>query len=151
MICTPSSLVPEDSQHSSISILMELYGQIEEKKKNIRENVVSQLEAQSKSKYQTRLLSIVDLERNQLKLSFSQPFAFSVSSTAGFKTMNLTVDARDIPFPNNINLHRKTGELIYSDLSKTSRATRKTKALLGNVINQLKLEKENSRSLYTQN
>lgn len=65
--------------------------------------------------------------------------------------MNITVDERDIRFPKKINLYRKTRELIYNDLTKTSLEARKIEALLWKVINQWKLEKENSRALYTQN
>ena len=80
---------------------------------------------QSISYYHTKFVSIMDLERNQLRLSFSHPFALTVWSFVGFKTVNLTVNARKIPLPHKINLHRKTWELIYDDLSKTYMALSK--------------------------
>jgi len=149
--CTPSSPIPEETSQSSIPVLKQLYSRIEERNKRIKESVESKLETQSISEYHTRLLSAMDLERNQLKLSFSHPSALTISSSAGFKTVNLTVDAREIPLLDKINLHRQTRELIYSDLSKKSTAASKVEALLGKVVNQLKLEKENSRTLFTQN
>lgn len=45
----------------------------------------------------------------------------------------------------------KLDKLIYSDLSKASLAANKKKSILRKVINQLKLEKENSRDLFTHN
>jgi len=104
----------------------------------------SQLEAQFISDYQTRLLSAMDLETSKLKLAFSQPPTLTISSSSGFKTVNLKVDAREIPLPDKIKLHRKTSELIYSDLKKTSLATSNTETLLEKVVKKLKLEKENS-------
>lgn len=93
----------------------------------------------------------MDLERDQLKISFSHPFALSFSSSTGFKTSYLTMDARKIPLPDKINIHRKTGELIYNDLSKTFSVVNKPKDMFEKVISQLKLEKENSMALITQN
>lgn len=80
------------------------------------------------------------MERNQLKLAFSHPFALTVSSSLGVKTFNLTIDAREIPFPDKINLHRKIGETIYSHLKNNSVVASKTETLLDKVVNQLKLE-----------
>jgi len=93
----------------------------------------------------------MDLERNQLKLAFSHPSTLSVSSSSGFKIVNLIVDAREIPFPSKINLHSQTGELIYSELKKTSLVVNRAETLLEKVVSQLKLEKDNSRALVTQN
>jgi len=45
------------------------------------------------------------------------------------------MDARYIPFPAKINLHRKTRELIYNDMRKKSLAKSKEEDLLGKVIN----------------
>lgn len=91
--------------------------------------LLSQLEAQSMSKYHAKLLSAMDLERNQIKVSFSHSSSLKVSFAAGFKTMNLTIDEKYIPLPEKIKLHRKTRELIYNDLSKTSLVVRKEEDL----------------------
>ncbi len=72
---------------------------------------------------QTRLLSVMDLERRQLKIAFSHPTKISVGSTRNFKTVNLTVNTRKLPMPDNINLHMQTGQLIVNDLHKTNVAT----------------------------
>lgn len=82
------------------------------------------------------------MERNHHKLSFSHPFALAVSASSVFKTVNLTVDAKEIPLTDKINLHRKTGELIYNYLKNTSLAASKAETLLEKVVNQLKLEKK---------
>lgn len=82
-----------------------MFLQIEEINKKIRENMESQSEAQISSEYQTRLLSTMDLEGSQLKISFSHPSTMSVSFSIGFKTVNLIVDAKKIPLPDKINLH----------------------------------------------
>ncbi len=109
------------------------------------------MEAQFVSDYQTRLLSAMDLERNQLNLAFSNPYTVSVSYYSGFNTVNLIVDAREIPFPGKINLHSQIGELIYSELKKTSLVVNRAKNFLEKVVRQLKLEKDNSRASVPQN
>jgi len=86
-----------------------------------------------------------------LKLSFTHPITQSITSRSDFKADNLSVNTKDIPLLDKINLHKQTGELIYNDISKISLATSKTKDFLMKVTGQLKLEKANSRSLHTQN
>ena len=48
------------------------------------------------------------------------------------------MDTKDIPIHDKINLHRKSGELIYNDVYKSSLATIKAEALLEKVMYQLK-------------
>lgn len=57
------NFVEEVGQNSS-TVLKESCEQIEERNKKIKENVASQLEAQSVLEYQTKLLSAMDLEKN---------------------------------------------------------------------------------------
>lgn len=90
------------------------------------------------------MLLAIDLERNQIKFTFTHPSALSFPSIIGFNIVTLTINVKYISFPNKINFHRKTGELIYNDLSKTSLAENKAKSLLGKLNNHFKLEKVES-------
>lgn len=69
--------------------------------------------------YQTKLLSGMDLKRNQLRLSFSHPTQ-SIPVGPQFKAMNVYIIMNEVPLPNNFNLHRQAGEMIYNDLNKIS-------------------------------
>ena len=91
----------------------------------------------------------MDLERNQLKISFSHCSTLFVSSSASFRIVKLILDAKNIPVPDNINLHMKSGELIYNDLNRTFSASSKAEVMLEKVVGQMKYEKENSRALST--
>jgi len=62
----------------------------------------------------------MDLEMNQLKLSLMYLVFLSLPSGLDFKRLDLSINVVDIPLHNNINLHRKAGEMLYSDLSKSS-------------------------------
>ena len=95
------------------------------------------MEAQSEHQIipdQTRLLTIMDLERDNLKISFSHPYEMIVGSSRSFKTVNLTVDTKKIPLIDKFNLHMKNGLLIVNDLNKTSATTYKVENMLGKVI-----------------
>lgn len=94
---------------------------------------MTQLEAQSIYGYQARLLSAMDLAKNQLKLYFTHPISQSISFSVDFKNVNNYVNTKDIPLPENINLHMKIGELIYNDLSNTSLAASKAEEILRKV------------------
>jgi len=78
----------------------------------INYNVMVKVEAQPISSYQNRLILVMDLERNQLRFSFTHPMAQSVSSGVDFRVINLSMNTKDIPFLDKINLHRQTWELI---------------------------------------
>lgn len=70
------------------------------------------------------------VERNKIKLSFYHPYALTVSSATCFKNVNLILDAMDIPLPDKINLQKKVGEIIYSDLRKNITNGKKNRGLI---------------------
>ena len=69
----------------------------------------------------------MDLEKSQLKISFSHPIEISMGSSSNFKTVNLAVDTHKLPMLDKINLHMQTGQLIVNDLHKTNETTIKAK------------------------
>lgn len=123
-----------------------MFAQIVERNQKVNLNMETQSESQV-APGQTRLLSSTDLEKNQLKISFSHPTEISVGFTSNFKTVNLTVDTHKLPMLDKINLHMQTGQLIVNDLHKTNAAIAKAEKMLNKVIQQLKLEKTNSVAL----
>lgn len=79
--CTPSSPVPKETSKSVSLVIKQLYGHILEINRRVKESIESHLEVQSISEYHTKLLFAMDVERNQLKLSFSHPFELSILSS----------------------------------------------------------------------
>lgn len=92
----------------------------------------------------------MDFKRIELKIAFSHPTEISVGYTSNSKPMNLTVDTHKLPMLDKINLHMQTGQLILNDLHKTNAIAVKAEKMLTKVIQQLKLEKANSRALNAQ-
>lgn len=64
--------------------------------------------------------------------------------------MNLTVDTHKLPMLDKVNLHMQIGQLIVNYLYKTNATPTKAEKMLNKVIQQLKLEKANSRALNAQ-
>ena len=92
----------------------------------------------------------MDLEKSQLKIVFSHPTKISVGSSSNFNTINLTVDTQKLPMLDKVNLHMQTRQLIVNDLYKTNVVAAKAEKILNKVIQQLKLEKSNSRAVNSQ-
>lgn len=143
---SPSSKEPS---HDQVPLIQNMFAQIVERNKNMQVNMEAQAESQIVPK-QTRLLSSMELERSQFKIAFSHPTEMSVGSTSSLKTVNFTVDTHKLPMLDKINLHMQTGQLIVNDLHKTNVVVVKVEKMLNKVIQQLKLEKANSRALNTQ-
>ena len=123
-----------------------MFAKIAERNQKVKLNMEAQAESQVTPK-QTRLLSAMDLEKSQLKISFSHPTEISVGSTSNFKTVNLTIGTHKVPMLVKINLHMQTRKLIVNDLFKTNAVAVKAEKMLNKVIQLLKLEKANSRAL----
>jgi len=64
--------------------------------------------------------------------------------------VNLIVDTHKLPMLDKINLRMQTWKLIVNDLHKTNPIAVKEEKMLNKVIQQLKLEKANSRALNAQ-
>ena len=83
-------------------------------------------------------------------LFFSHPSTMFVSSSTGFQNFNLIVDAKKISLSDKINHHTQTSQFIFNHFNKSFSVTTKAKGALEKVVNQLKLEKANSRALNTE-
>lgn len=81
---TPSSPVPEGKIHDSLLSIKQVFTQIEERNKRIRENIEPQSEAQIPPKKKILLIAM-ELEKDELRISFSHPSSMNVTSTTSFK------------------------------------------------------------------
>jgi len=56
--------------------------------------------------YQTRLLAIMDLQRNQMNFSLQHSLAQSFLSGSQFKALDISLGLKSVPLPDKINFHR---------------------------------------------
>ena len=81
------------------------------------------MEAQAKHQVttdQTRLLTIMDLEKDHFRIALSHPTGISIGSSNNFNTVNVTMDVKNIPLMDKMNFHMQTRKLIVNDLTKTN-------------------------------
>lgn len=145
----PASPFSKEPVHDQVPLIQSMFAQIVEINQKVNLNMEAQDESHV-SHEKTRLISAMDLEKIQLKINFSHPTKISVGCTSNFKTVNLIVDTHKLPMLEKINLHMQTGQLIVNDLHKTNAVVVKAEKMLNKVIQQLKLEKSNSRALNAQ-
>lgn len=65
-----------------------------------------------------------------------------------FKALDVSLDMEIFPLPNKINLHKKVGEMLYSDLNLNAMTINKVEKLLEKYEIRLNQERANSRALY---
>jgi len=108
---------------SSLRTVSEQNQDLKEKYKEIKARN-EQLKAQTYAKYlkmaptnQTRLMSAFDIKEGKMQMSFLKPIVQQPKSMADYLKTNFEVLARDIHPIDQIELHKKTGEMVYSTLT----------------------------------
>ena len=66
---------------------------------------------------QNRLMSAYDIKEGKMIMSYFKPKVQQPQSTAEYIRTNLEVLAKDIHPMDQIELHRQTGEMVYSTLA----------------------------------
>ena len=51
---------------------------------------------------------MMDLEKDQFRISLSHPTTMLIGSSNSFKTVNVTIDVNKIPLMDKMNLHMQT-------------------------------------------
>jgi len=77
-------------------------------------------------------------------MSYFKPKVQQPQSVADYIRINLEVLAKDIHPMDQIELHKKTGEMVYSTLVDKAMLAHKLQNSLDNIIAQLHLEKASS-------
>lgn len=95
---------------------------------------------------QQRLMSAYDIAEAKMTLSHFKPTMQQPQSAADYIRMNLEVFAKDIHPMDQIELHKQTGEMVYSTLvDKTLQAHRLQNSLHNSGV-QLELDKASSQA-----
>lgn len=76
---------------------------IEERNKNVREEMQQQKIASHSIPYKTRLLAAMDLEINKTKLPLHHPIAKSLPSGSQLNFVDISLDMTNIPSKEKIN------------------------------------------------
>jgi hypothetical protein len=86
-------------------------------------------------------LSYFETERGTMKMEFLQEQVPHPKTTTEFKKTSLEFDVKDVLLVHQMDMHRKTRDMIFSTLITTSINDSKFQVSLNNIQSQLKVEK----------
>lgn len=95
-------------------------------------------------KNQERLMSSFDIQQRKMIMSHFKPKVQQPQTATDYITTKFEVLAKDIHPLDQIELHKKTGEMIYSTLTDKAMAAHRLQDSLENTNTQLQLEKASS-------
>jgi hypothetical protein len=90
---------------------------------------------------QHRFISSFDSEKGRIHMVFLQAQVPHPKEITDYKRSTLEFDAKHVHLADQIDLHRKTIEMVFSILANASTTATKLQVSLNNVQTQLKLEK----------
>jgi hypothetical protein len=123
--------------------IFEKYEMIKKKNQTLTNNTYSQFWKQT-STTQHRLLSAFDTEKGRMHLAFLQAQVSQPKEITDYKRSTIIFDTKQVHPADQMDLHRQTGEMVFSTLAHASSTTTKLQVSLSNVQTQLKLEKISS-------
>jgi hypothetical protein len=97
---------------------------------------------------QHRLLSSFDTKKGRMHMVFLQGQVPHPKAIFYYKRETFEFDVKEVHPGNQMDMHRQTGEMIFSTLANTSMTTAKLQVSLNNVQSQLKLENISSLEKY---
>jgi len=95
---------------------------------------------------QQRLMLAYDIAEGKMTMSHFMPTFLQPQSAADYIRTNLEVFAKDIHPMDQIELHKQTGEMVYSTLADKTLLAHKLQNSLHNTTAQLELEKASSQA-----
>ena len=93
---------------------------------------------------QQRLMAAYDIQEGKMTLSHFRPTMQQPQSAADYIRTNLEVLSKDIHPMDQIELHKQTGEMVYSTLADKTLLAHRLQNSLHNTSAQLELEKASS-------
>ena len=95
---------------------------------------------------QQRLMSAYDIAEGKMTMSHFMPTMLQPQSATDYIRTNLEVFAKDIHPMDQIELHKKTYEMVYSTLADKTFLAQKLQNFVHNTTAQLELEKASSQA-----
>jgi hypothetical protein len=140
---TDTTLTTQPSQGSAKLSIFEKYDLIKKKNEMLTNNTYAQFWKQT-STTQHRFLSAFDTEKGRMHMAFLQAQVPHPKEITDYKRSTLEFDAKQVHPADQMDLHRQTGEMVFSTLANASTTAAKLQVSLNNVQTQLKLEKVSS-------
>jgi hypothetical protein len=138
-----TTLTTESTHGKTESNIFDKYKQIKQRNELLNNNTYAQFWKQT-STAQHRLLSSFDTERGRMQMEFLQAQVPHPKTVADYKKTSFEFDVKDVHPVDQMDMHRQTGEMIFSTLKNTSMTASKLQVSLNNIQSQLKLEKISS-------
>jgi len=89
-------------------------------------------------------MSSFDIKEGKMHMSFLKPIVHQPRSMANYLKTDFEVLAKDIHPIDHIELHKQTGEMVYSTLTNKAITAHQLHNALHNTTAQLQLEKASS-------
>jgi hypothetical protein len=140
---TDTSLVDQPNKGGAKLSIFEKYDMIKKKNQMLTNNTYAQFWKQT-SMTQHRLLSSFDTEKGRMHMAFLQAQVPDPKAITDYKRETFEFNTRDVHPADQMDLHRKMGEMVFSTLANASTSAAKLQVSLNNVQTQLKLEKISS-------
>jgi hypothetical protein len=138
-----TSLINQPKQGGAKLSIFEKYDLIKKRNQTLTSNTYAQFWKQT-STTQHRLLSAFDTEKGRMHMDFLQAQVPDPKAITDYKRAMFEFHTRDVHPTDQMDLHRKTGEMVFSTLENASTSAAKLQVSLSNVQTQLKLEKISS-------
>jgi DNA repair exonuclease SbcCD ATPase subunit len=123
--------------------VFEKYNMIKKKNQTLTSSTYAQFWKQT-STAQHRLLSTFDTEKGRMHMAFLQAQVPDLKVITDYKRETFEFQTKDVHPDDQMDLHRKTREMVFSTLENASTAASKLQVSLNNVQTQLELEKISS-------
>jgi hypothetical protein len=137
------TLSTKSSQEPAGLNIFEKYNLIKKKNELLTNNTYAQFWKQT-STTQHRFLSSFDTEKGRMHMAFLQAQVPHPKEISDYKRSTFEFDVKEVHPADQMDMHRQTGEMIFSTLENTSMTAAKLQVSLNNVQTQLKLEKVSS-------
>lgn len=119
------------------------YGEIKLRNEILKSNTYNQFWKKTSSS-QSRLFSVFDIEHGKMHMAFLKAQIPQRKSAANYKSTTFEFITKDMHPIDQLEMHKKTGEMISSTLTKTAMSLSKLQVSFANVQSQLKMEKVSS-------
>jgi hypothetical protein len=123
--------------------IFEKYDLIKKKNQTLTSSTYAQFWKQTLTA-QHRLLSTFDTEKGRMHMAFLQAQVPDPKVITDYKRATFEFQTKDVHPADQMDLHRQTGEMVFSTLAHASTTTSRLQVSLNNVQTQLKLEKISS-------
>jgi hypothetical protein len=123
--------------------IFEKYDLVKKNNQTLTSSTYAQFWKQT-STTQHRLLSVFDMEKGRMHMEFLQAQVPDPKVITDNKRETFEFHTKDVHPTDQMDLHRQTGEMVFSTLAHASTTTYRLQVSLKNVQTQLKLEKISS-------